>query len=86
MTSGSPAADVAQRATARSGQRRGRAKRLDRRRGAGRSGGAITIVQIFLEPNDFVVRQAGQRRALAGDAGLGAEFDQLFAVDLEFFG
>jgi hypothetical protein len=38
-----------------------------------------------LNLDDFVFRQAGQRRPFAGDANLRAEIDQLFAVDLQFF-
>ena len=39
-----------------------------------------------LEANDFLVRQAGQRRALPRDTCTGADIDQLLIVDLELFG
>ncbi len=39
-----------------------------------------------LQANDFLVRQAGQRRALPRDTCTGADIDQLLVVDLQFFG
>ena len=39
-----------------------------------------------LQRGVFLVRQAGQRRALARDTRLGADIDQLLVVDLQLFG
>jgi hypothetical protein len=39
-----------------------------------------------LHAGNFFVRQTGQRRTLAGDACFSADVDQVFAVELQFFG
>lgn len=40
---------------------------------------------MIAHPLDFVIGQAGQRRALTGDANFLYEINQIFAVEIEFF-
>ena len=48
--------------------------------------GVSFAAEKFFQTGDFIIVQACQRRAFAGDAGSGADIDQLFAVDFQFFG
>jgi hypothetical protein len=71
--------------------RRSLARALRRRHGRrprASSGGRLragAALEVILNLDDLVVRQAGQGGTLAADANLRADVDQLFAVDFQIF-